>query len=104
MTARAAAAVPFAKAARLLADLAGLDLTTKRAERAAEATGAAAAAAIAAQADAICSRQVILPLPPPGPAPDMLYIAVDGTGSPWWPAKPKAAREKPRTARPAPGR
>jgi hypothetical protein len=81
MTARAAAAVPFAKAARLLADLAGLDLTTKRAERAAEAAGAAAAAAIDAQAEAICSRQVI-PLPPPGPAPDMLYIAVDGTGVP----------------------
>jgi hypothetical protein len=81
MTARAAAAVPFAKAAGLLADLAGVDLTTKRTERSAEATGAAAAAAIAAQTDAICSRQVV-PLPPPGPLPDMLYIAVDGTGVP----------------------
>jgi hypothetical protein len=81
MTARAAAAVPFAKAAGLLAGLAGIDLTTKRTERSAEATGAAAAKAIAAQTDAICSRQVV-PMPPPGPAPDMLYIAVDGTGVP----------------------
>jgi hypothetical protein len=81
MTARAATAVPFAKAAGLLAELAGIDLTIKRVERSAEATGTAAATAIGAQADAICSRQVV-PLPPPAPAPDMLYIAVDGTGVP----------------------
>jgi len=81
MTARAAAAVPFAKAAGLLAELAGIDLATKRAERSAEATGAAAAAAIGAETEAICSRQVI-PLPPPAPIPDMLYVAVDGTGVP----------------------
>jgi len=81
MTARAAAAVPFAKAAGLLAGLAGIDLTTKRTGRSAEATGAATAAAIAAQTDAICARQVV-PLPPPGPLPDMLYTAADGTGVP----------------------
>jgi hypothetical protein len=81
MTARAAAAVPFAKAGHLLAELAGIQLTTKRIERSAEAGGTAAAAAITAQADAICSRQVI-PLPPPAPLPDMLYLAVDGTGVP----------------------
>ena len=81
MTARAAAAVPFAKAGHLLAGLAGIQLTTKRIERSAEAGGTAAAAAITAQADAICSRQVI-PLPPPAPLPDMLYLAVDGTGVP----------------------
>jgi hypothetical protein len=81
MTAWAAAAVSFAKAAGLLAELAGVDLTTKRVERSAEATGTAAAAAIGAETDAICSRQVI-PLPPPGPLPDMLYIAIDGTGVP----------------------
>jgi hypothetical protein len=81
MTARAAAAVPFAKAGRLLAELAGIQLTAKRIERSAEADGAAAAAAITAQADAIGSRQVI-PLPPPAPLPDMLYLAVDGTGVP----------------------
>ena len=80
MTARAAAAVPFARPA-LLAELAGITLTTKRIQRSAEADGAAASAAITAQADAICSRQVV-PLPPPAPLPDMLYIAVDGTGVP----------------------
>jgi hypothetical protein len=81
MVARAAAAVPFAKAGRLLAELAGITLTAKRIERSAEADGAAASEAITAGAEAICSRQVV-PLPPPGPAPDMLYIAVDGTGVP----------------------
>jgi hypothetical protein len=81
MTARAAAVVPFAKAAGLLAELAGIGLTTKRVERSAEATGATVTAAISAETDAIRSRQVI-PLPPPAPRPDMLYIAVDGTGVP----------------------
>lgn len=81
MTARAAAAVPFARAAGLLSELAGIELTVKRVERSAEATGTAAAAAIAARAEAISSRRV-LPLPPPDPVPDMLYIAVDGTGVP----------------------
>ena len=85
MTARAAAAVPFAAATRLLAELAGIELTVKRTERAAEAAGATAAAAITAQAQAVCARQVI-PLPPPAPVPDMLYIAVDGTGVPMVPA------------------
>jgi hypothetical protein len=81
MTARAAAAVPFAKAGRLLAEMAGITLTTKRIERSAESDGAAASAVITAGAEAICSRQVV-PLPPPAPLPDMLYIAVDGTGVP----------------------
>jgi hypothetical protein len=81
MTARAAAAVPFAKAGGLLAELAGIVLTTKRIERSAEADGAASSAAITARAEAICSRQVV-PLPPPAPAPDMLYLAIDGTGVP----------------------
>jgi hypothetical protein len=81
MTARAAAAVPFAKAGSLLAELAGVQLTVKRVERSAEADGAAASAAINEEAEAIRSRQVV-PLPPPAPAPDMLYIAIDGTGVP----------------------
>ena len=85
MTARAAAAVPFAAAGGLLAELAGISLATKRVERSAEADGSAAAAAIAARARAICSRRVV-PLPPPAPLPDMLYIAVDGTGVPMVPA------------------
>ena len=67
MTARTAAAVPFAKAADLLGELAGIEPTVKRVERSAEAAGAGAAEAIGAQADAICSRQVV-PLPPPRPA------------------------------------
>ncbi len=81
MTARAAAALPFATAAGLLAELAGVGLTVKRTERSAEADGTAAAQAISAQADAITARK-LLPLPPPEPAPDILYIAVDGTGVP----------------------
>ena len=66
MTARTAAAVPFAKAADLLGELAGIQLTVKRVERSAK-PPAPAAEAIGAQADAICSRQVV-PLPPPRPA------------------------------------
>ncbi|MDR2988335.1 MAG: hypothetical protein LBV34_26230, partial [Nocardiopsaceae bacterium] len=58
MTARAAAAVPFARAAGLLAELAGIKLTVKRVERSAEAAGATAAAVISAEAGAICSRRV----------------------------------------------
>jgi hypothetical protein len=81
MVARTAAAAPFAKASGLLGELAGIGLTTKRIERSAEADGAAASTAIGAEADAICSRQVV-PLPPPAPLPDMLYIAIDGTGVP----------------------
>ena len=53
MTARAAAAVPFAKAADLLAELAGIRLPAKRIERSAEADGAAAAARFEAESAAI---------------------------------------------------
>lgn len=81
MTDRVGAAVPFARAADLLADLAGIRLTTKRVERAAEADGAAAAAAQTAHTRAVLTGAVT-PLPPPGPLPDMLYLAVDGTGIP----------------------
>ena len=81
MNARAASAVPFAPARRLLAELAGIELTIKRVERSAEASGARAALAVSGQADAILARKLV-PLPPPEPAPDMLYIAVDGTGVP----------------------
>jgi hypothetical protein len=81
MIGRAAATVPFAKAAGLLAELAGLQLTIKRTERSAEADGATAAAAISAEADAVHARQVAL-LPSAEPLPDKLYIAVDGTGVP----------------------
>ena len=81
MIARAAATVPFARAAGLLGELAGIELTIKRTERSAEADGAAAARAISAEADAIRSRRVV-PLPPAEPLPDKLYLAIDGTGVP----------------------
>jgi hypothetical protein len=55
--------VPFAQAAALLTDLAGITLSTKRVERAAEADGTTAAVAISEHAEAILTRRVI-PLPP----------------------------------------
>jgi hypothetical protein len=80
MAARAAAAVPFAAAARLIGELAGIKLTGRRTGRSAEADGTAAAQAIEAQATAICARTLV-PLPP-APLADKLYIAIDGTGVP----------------------
>jgi hypothetical protein len=80
MTARAAAAEPFAAAAHLLAELAGIRLHTKRIERCAEADGAAAAARIEAESAAIARGQVSVL--PPAQMPDMLYLAIDGTGVP----------------------
>jgi hypothetical protein len=80
MSDKAAAAVPFAQAAGLLEDLAGLRLTVKRVERAAEASGSALAAASRAAAGLIARRK-LAPLPP-DPLPDKLYIVIDGTGVP----------------------
>jgi hypothetical protein len=76
MNDRAAAAGPFAQAAWLLEDLAGIRLDVKRVERAAEASGAAQAAAVRERARLISDRKLV-PLPP-SPVPDMLYGAVDG--------------------------
>jgi hypothetical protein len=76
----AAAAGPFAGAARLLQELAGVRLTAKRVERAAEASGAAVAAAGRERAGLITARKVV-PLPP-SPQPDKLYGVIDGTGVP----------------------
>lgn len=84
MTARAAAATPFATAADLLAELAGIRLPTKRIERSAEHDGTVAAARIQAESTAIVGGQVS-PLPP-AVVPDKLYIAIDGTGVPMVPA------------------
>ena len=81
MTARAAAAVPFAAAARLVGELAGLTLTGRRAGRRAEADGNAAAAVTEAEAAAIAARRLV-PMPPAGPVPDKIYLAIDGTGVP----------------------
>jgi hypothetical protein len=80
MADRAAAAVPFEEAAGLLEELAGVRLTVKRVERAAEASGAAAAAAVRERAALITARKLV-PLPP-DPLPDKLYAAIDGTGIP----------------------
>ena len=75
-----ASAGPFAKAARLLDVLAGVRLTVKRVERAAEASGAAVAAAVRDRAALLTARKLV-PLPP-SPLPDKLYAAIDGTGVP----------------------
>jgi hypothetical protein len=80
MNNRAAAALPFGRAATLLEELAGVALTAKRAERAAEASGAAAAKAARERARLIAARR-LGPLPP-SPVPDKLYAVIDGTGVP----------------------
>ena len=90
MTDRAAADGPFAKAAGLLEDLAGVHLTAKRVERSAEASGSAKATAERDRAALITARTLI-PLPP-SPLPDKLYAAIDGTGVPVT-AKEAAGRE-----------
>jgi hypothetical protein len=77
---RAGAAAPFTPAAGLLSDLAGVAVNAKAVQRAAETDGQAAAAAITARAEAIRTR-VLVPLPP-CPLPDILYVAIDGTGVP----------------------
>jgi uncharacterized protein UPF0236 len=81
MIALAGAEVSFARAAGLLAGLAGITLSARTVERSAEATGAAARAAAGDEAAAIVARRIV-PLPPPGPVPDMLYVETDGTGVP----------------------
>jgi len=80
MNDHAAAAAPFAKASRLLECLAGVRLTVKRVERAAEASGIAQDAADRDRAVLITTRKLV-PLPP-SPLPDKLYGAIDGTGVP----------------------
>ena len=90
MVARAAAAEPFATAGDLLAELAGIRLSTKRIERSAEIDGGGAAERLAAESAAIAHRRVgVLPAPAgsgAGKPPDKLYIAIDGTGVPMVPA------------------
>ncbi len=81
MIALAGAEVSFARAAGLLAGLAGITVSARTIERSAEATGAAARAAREAEAAAIRERRIV-PLPPAEPVPGMLYVEVDGTGVP----------------------
>lgn len=80
MVDRVAAAAPFAKAAALVGELAGVEVTTKRVERSSEADGEALQASIRARAEAIAAGTVT-PLGPAAPV-DKLYVAVDGTGVP----------------------
>jgi hypothetical protein len=93
MIALAGSEVSFARAALLIGKLAGIQLTVKRVERAAEAAGAAARRAAAAEAAALRSRALV-PLPPPSPVPDMFYIEVDGTGIPVRPSETVGRRGK----------
>ena len=103
MNDRAAAAVPFSGAAGLLEDLAGIRLTAKRVERAAEASGAALAAAGRERARLIAARKLV-PLPP-SPLPDKLYAVIDGTGVPMTSRETAGpGRARARTAAPAPAR
>ncbi len=81
MIALAGAEVSFARAAGLLAGLAGITLSARTIERSAEASGAAARAAAGDEAAAIVARRIV-PLPQPAPVPDMLYVETDGTGVP----------------------
>jgi len=81
MTALAGAEVSFARAAGLLTGLAGITVSARTVERSAEASGAAARSASQEEAAAIRERRIV-PLPPREPAPDMLYVEVDGTGVP----------------------
>ena len=84
MVARVGAATPFAKASELLAALAGVQLTTKRVERSAEADGQALAAIGDAEAAAVLSG-ALTPIGPSTPVAK-LYVAMDGTGVPTVPA------------------
>jgi hypothetical protein len=86
MNALTGAEVSFARAAGLIAALAGITVSPRTIERSAEATGAAARAAAQAEAAAIRGRR-LCPLPPPEPVPDMLYVEVDGTGVPVRPSE-----------------
>lgn len=94
---RAAGSVPFAQATRLLTELSGICLDTKRVERVAEADGLAADAEQHAHTKAVLAGQA-RPLPPPrdrdGNLPDKLYIAVDGTGVPMRPSETKGRAGK----------
>lgn len=103
----AAAAAPFATASRLLADLAGITITAKSIERLAEADGLQAEAEQAQRAEQILTGRLV-PLPPApradGTVPDILYVAVDGTGVPMRSTETAGRRGKGPEGRPGPAR
>jgi len=80
MTALVGSETSFDRGRALLAELAGVELTTKAVEREAEAIGAD----IAAREQAAIARAVQLELPEIGPEEEtpILYIEMDGTGVP----------------------
>ncbi len=92
MVDRVGAAVAFGEGRDLLAELAGIELSTKRVERCAEADGKAVAAAIDTHAAGVASGEV-MPLGPLTPVAK-LYIAVDGTGIPAVPAETAGRKGK----------
>ncbi|MGH2718971.1 MAG: hypothetical protein ACRDJU_10360 [Actinomycetota bacterium] len=77
---RVGAHEPFASARRDLAELAGLDLSTKRVERCAEADGELVREAVQARATAVLAGAVV-PIGAGRPV-EKLYVAMDGTGVP----------------------
>ncbi|MGH3664930.1 MAG: ISKra4 family transposase [Egibacteraceae bacterium] len=85
MVARTAANRPFARARADLAELAGIELTVKRVERAAEADGQQVAAVIATEAAAVAAG-TLRPLDGDRAPVDTLYVTLDGTGVPCVPA------------------
>jgi hypothetical protein len=93
MVARTAASKPFAQAREDLAELAGVELSTKRVERAAEADGQAAAAVVQAEADALLAG-TLSRLTADRQARNTLYVAMDGTGVPCVPAATRGRRGK----------
>jgi len=80
MVARTGAAAPFAKANDLLAELAGVELSTKRVERSTQADGAALGARVDAEAAAVLGGDLV-PLAATKPV-EKLYLVMDGTGVP----------------------
>ena len=92
MVARVGATAPFATASDLLDELAGVELTTKRVERSAEADGLALAVLADSTAVAVGAGKVV-PLGPAKPV-EKLYIALDGTGVPMVPAETAGRRGK----------
>ena len=85
MAARVGAAQPFAKGAGMLGELAGIELTAKRVERSAEASGKVVAGTIEAEAAGVLAGGVV-PFGPAKPV-EKLYVALDGTGVPTIPAE-----------------
>ena len=85
MVDRVGETVPFAKASKLLSELAGITFGAKRIERRSEADGGVLVAAADAEATAALAGQlVVLPV---GDAPEKLYVAMDGTGIPMVPGE-----------------